>query len=49
MEMSNSEEENNPYRSNNNSNRKQSSIGVLGARDNEAIIIQGKSDPLTGT
>ena len=51
--MSNSEEGegNNPYNggSGGANNRKPSSISLLGANDNEAIMIQGKSDPLTGS
>ena len=49
--MSNSEEGegNNPYNGGGGANnRKPSSISLLGANDNEATIIQGKSDPLTG-
>ena len=51
--MSNSEEGegNNPYigGSGGANNRKPSSISLLGANDIEAIMIQGKSDPLTGS
>ena len=49
--MSNSEEGegNNPYNGGGGANnRKPSSISLLGVNDNEAIIIKGKSDPLTG-